>query len=56
MRVRRRDNPSAIPDERRTALLEEWNNVLDRMINALMNSMHRRIRSASNARRGHTKY
>jgi hypothetical protein len=38
-------------DQLRAALLEEWDNIPMR-INALMNSMHRRIRAVTDARGG----
>jgi hypothetical protein len=38
-------------DQLRAALLEEWDNI-PLGINALMNSMHRRIRAVTDARRG----
>ena len=40
----------------RTALLEEWENIPMKKINALVNSMQRRIRAVINARGGHTRY
>jgi hypothetical protein len=43
-------------DQLRAALLEEWDNIPMRRINALMNSMHRRIRAVIDARGGHTRY
>ena len=55
-RVRRRQNIPVTLDQLRIALLEEWNNVPMRRINALMNSMHRRIRAVTVARGGHTRY
>ena len=36
-------------DQLRAALLEEWDNIPTRRINAVMNSMHRRIRAADDA-------
>jgi hypothetical protein len=36
--------------------LEEWDNISMRRINALMNSMHRRIRAVTDAWGGHTRY
>ena len=39
-------------DQLRAALLEEWDNIPMRRINALMNSMHRRIRAVTDARGG----
>ena len=53
-RVRRRRNtPNTLGQ---TALLEEWENIPMRKINALVNSMQRRIRAVINARGGHTRY
>ena len=52
-RVRRRRTPPPPPHtlgQLRTALLEEWENIPMRKINALVNSMHRRIRAVINAR------
>lgn len=37
-------NTPTMLNQLRNALLEEWNNILMRKINTLMNSMHRRIR------------
>jgi hypothetical protein len=37
-------------------LLEEWGYIPMRRINALMNSVHRRIRAVTDARGGHTRY
>ena len=57
-RVRRRRNPPP-PNtlgQLRTALLEEWENITMGKINALVNSMQRRIRAVINARGGHTRY
>jgi len=55
-RVRARQHVPATLDQLRTALLEEWENIPIRRINALMNSMHKRIRAATDARGGHTRY
>ena len=38
------------------AIEEEWNNIPTRRINALMNSMTRRIRAVTRANGGHTRY
>jgi hypothetical protein len=46
-RVRGRRNAPATVDQLRAALLEEWDNIPMRRINALMNSMHRRIRAVT---------
>ena len=40
----------------RQTLHEEWNNIPIARINTLTNSMHRRIRTATAAGRGHTRY
>jgi transposase len=55
-RVRGRRNAPATLDQIRAALLEEWDNIPMRRINALMNSMHWRIRAVTDARGGHTRY
>ena len=55
-RVRRRQNTPTTLNQLRNALLEEWNNIPMRKINTLMNSMHRRIRAATVAGGGHTRY
>ena len=55
-RVRRRQNTPTTLNQLRNALLEEWNNIPMRKINTLMNSMHRRIRAATAAGGGHTRY
>ena len=51
-RVRGHRNVPATLDQLRAALLEEWDNIPMRRINALMNSMHRRIRAVTDARGG----
>ena len=43
--------PPPTLDQLRAALLEEWDNIPMR-INALMNSIHRRIRAVTDARGG----
>ena len=44
-------------DQLGAALLEEWDNIPMRTINALMtDSMHRKIRAVTDARGGHTRY
>ena len=48
-RVRRRRNTPNTLWQLRTALLEEWENIPMRKINALVNSMQRRIRAVMNA-------
>ena len=55
-RVRGHRNAPATLDQLRAALLEEWENIPMRRINALMNSMHRRIRAVTDARGGHTRF
>ena len=55
-RVRRRRNTPSTLGQLRTALLEEWENIPMRKINALVNSMLRRIRAVINARGGHPRY
>jgi hypothetical protein len=55
-RVRGRWNAPATLDQIRAALLEEWDYIPMIRINALMNSMHRRIRAVTDARGGHTRY
>ena len=55
-RVRRRRNTPNTLGQLGTALLEEWENIPMRKINALVNSMQRRIRAVINARGGHTRY
>jgi hypothetical protein len=55
-RVRGRRNAPATLDQLRAALLEEWDNIPMKRINALMNFMHRRIRAVTDVRRGHTRY
>ena len=55
-RVRKRRNPPATLAQLRNALIDEWNNVPMRTVNALVNSIQRRIRAATAARGGHTRY
>ena len=55
-RVRRRRNTPNTLRQLQTALLEEWENIPMKKINALVNSMQRRIRAVINARGGHTRY
>ena len=54
--VRRRWNTPNTLGQLRTALLEEWENIPMRKINALVNSKQKRIRAVINARGGHTRY
>ena len=51
-RVWWRRNAPATLDQLRAALLEEWDNIPMRKKNALMNSMHRRIRAVTDVRGG----
>ena len=55
-RVRTRRNPPATLAQLRNALIDEWNNIPMRTVNALVNSVQRRIRTATAARGGHTRY
>ena len=57
-RVRKRRNPPPPPTlaQLRNALIDEWNNIPMRTVNALVNSIQRRIRAATAARGGHTRY
>ena len=52
-RVRKRRNPPTTLARLRNALIDEWNNIPMRTVNALVNSIQRRIRAA---RGGHTRY
>ena len=49
-RVRKRRNPPATLAQLRNALINEWNNIPMRTVNALVNSIQRRIRAATAAR------
>ena len=49
-RVRKRRNPLATLAQLRNALIDEWNNIPMRTVNALVNSIQRRIRAATAAR------
>ena len=51
-RVRKRRNPPATLAQLRNALIDEWNNIPMRTVNALVNSTQRRIRAATVARGG----
>ena len=53
-RVRKRRNPPATLTQLRNALIDEWNNIPMRTVNALVNSIQRRIRAATAARGGGT--
>ena len=55
-RVRKRRNPPATLAQLRNVLIDEWNNIPMRTVNALVNSIQRRIRAATAARGGHTRY
>ena len=55
-RVRKRRNPPTTLAQLRNALIDEWNNIPMRTVNALVNSIQRRIRAAMAARGGHTRY
>ena len=55
-RVRKRRNPPATLAHLRNALIDEWNNIPMRTVNAFVNSIQRRIRAATAARGGHTRY
>ena len=55
-RVRKRRNPPATLAQLRNALIDEWNNIPMRTVNALVVSIQRRIRAATAARGGHTRY
>ena len=51
-RVRKRRNPSATLAQLRNALIDNWNNIPMQTVNALVNSIQRRIRAATAARGG----
>ena len=55
-RIRKHRNPPATLAQLRNALINEWNNIPMRTVNALVNSIQRRIRAATAARGGHTRY
>ena len=55
-RFGKRRNPPATLAQLRNALIDEWNNIPMRTVNALVNSIQRRIRAATAARGGHTRY
>ena len=54
--VRQHQPPPATRAQLTRALVEEWNNIPIEQINALMNSMTRRIRAVTRANGGHTRY
>ena len=63
IRVRKRRNPHPPPPpypatlaQLRNALIDEWNNIPMRTVNALVNSIQRRTRAATAASGGHTRY
>ena len=51
-RVRKRRNPPATRAQLRNALIDEWNNIPMRTVNALVNSIQRRIRAETAASGG----
>lgn len=55
-RVRRRPNPPTNIQDLEQALLQEWNDIPQVIINKLINSMTRRVQAAINANGGHTRY
>ena len=55
-RVMKRRNPPATLAQLRNALINEWNNIPMRTVDALVNSIQRRIRAAMAARGGHICY
>ena len=55
-RVRKRRNLPATLAQLRNALIDDWNNIPMRTVNALVNFLQRRIRAATAARGGHTRY
>lgn len=55
-RVRRRPNPPTNIQDLEQALLQEWNDIPQVIINKLINSMTRRIQAAINANVGHRRY
>lgn len=55
-RIRRRNVQPRSLNQLRNALLEEWENIPQNAINALVTSMPRRIAAVSAARGGHTRY
>ena len=54
--VRKRRNPPATLAQLSNALIDEWNKIPMQTVNALVNSIQRRIRAATAARGGHTRY
>lgn len=55
-RIRNRRNPPNTLPQLANALVQEWNNIPIRKVNALMNSMQQRIRDVITVRGGHTRY
>ena len=53
-RIRNRRNPPNTIPQLANALVQEWNNIPIRTVNALMNATQRRIRDAIAVRGGHT--
>ena len=51
-RVRKHRNPPATLAQLRNALIDEWNNIPMRTVDALVNSVQRRIRAATAAKGG----
>ena len=51
-RVRKRQNPPTSLAKLRNAFVDEWNNIPMQTVNALVNSIQRRIRAAATARVG----
>ena len=56
MRVRNRVNVLNNVAQLQLALIQEWNNIPQRTIDNLVGSMVRRVRAATAARGGHTRY
>ena len=55
-RVRKRVNVPNNVAQLQLALMQEWNNIPQRTIDNLVGSMGRRVRAATAARGGHTRY
>ena len=55
-RVRKRVNVPNNVAQLQLALIQEWNNIPQRTIDNLVRSMVRRVRAATAARGGHTRY
>ena len=54
--VRKRNPPPQNVQQLRHALIQEWGNLPQHVINNLVQSMRRRIQACINAKGGHTKY